>query len=247
MKRLGWILPSSAQALYELLQVRFGVWLTDWSVAHEHSDEGVRVAVTASAEDVADVPQMQIVSTSAGGLFGMRLCNGTPSALGARLMELSGAADEQLCGRVGEQALQALVATLAGRPTLERSTPAHPVDPLRFLLRHGALHATARWGEFEVDLVADAVWCAEDSNGVDVAELPVLTTRSAALRNQPVALHAELFMGEMELGEFSSLRVGEVLVVESDAYAPLQLMNGTHVLAAARLVLAGGQRALELH
>ncbi|WOB51107.1 FliM/FliN family flagellar motor C-terminal domain-containing protein [Xanthomonas hydrangeae] len=247
MKRLGWIRPASAQALCDLLQVRFGEWLTEWSVAHGQVDEGVRVTVTAAAEDVADVLQWQIVTTSIGGLFGMRLRKGTPSTLGAMLMDLSGAADGQLCGNVGEQALQALAGTLAGMPLLKTPSRTHPVDPLRFSLRHGALHATARWDEFEVELIADSVWCAAEDDSVVPAELPVLTARSGALRSQSVALHAQLILGEVELGEVSTLRVGEVLVVDSDAAAPLQLMNGTHVLAAARLVVAGGQRALELH
>ncbi|MGW8276371.1 FliM/FliN family flagellar motor C-terminal domain-containing protein [Xanthomonas axonopodis] len=95
--------------------------------------------------------------------------------------------------------------------------------------------------------MADAVWCAAQDESVEPLQPPVLTARSEALRSQSVALHAQLILGEVELGEFSTLRVGEVLVVETDAHAPVQLMSGTHVLAAARLVVADGQRALEVH
>ncbi|KGU54671.1 hypothetical protein NY99_13510 [Xanthomonas phaseoli pv. phaseoli] len=246
MRRLGWIRPASAQALCGMLQVRFGAWLGEWSASDGQVEVGARVEL-AVTEGVPDVVHYQMVTTRAGGLFGLRLCRGTASALGAVMMGLAGAADVSLCGHVGEQALHALLTTLAEKSPVEASTPTHPVDPLRFLSRHGALCARVQWGDFQVELMADAVWCAAQDESVEPLQPPVLTARSEALRSQSVALHAQLILGEVELGEFSTLRVGEVLVVETDAHAPVQLMSGTHVLAAARLVVADGQRALEVH
>ncbi|WP_243391164.1 FliM/FliN family flagellar motor switch protein [Xanthomonas prunicola] len=229
-----------------MLQMRFGAWLGEWSASDGQVDAGTRAEV-AVTEDVPDVVQHQIVTTRAGGLFGLRLCKGTASALGAVLMHLPGANDVTLCGYVGEQALRALVAALADTIPAGASTPTHPVDPLRFLSRHGALRARVQWGDFQMELMADAAWCAAQDESVEPVQRPVLTTRSEALRSQSVALHAQLILGEVELGEFSTLRVGELLVVETDAHAPVLLMSGTQVLAAARLVAADGQRALEVH
>lgn len=228
-----------------MLQMRFGAWLGEWSASDGQVDtvDRAEVAVT---EEIPDVVQYQIVTTRTGGLFGLRLCKGTASALGAVLMGLPGAADVKLCGYVGEQALRALLATLADTSPAGASTPTHPVDPPRFLPRYGALCARVQWGDFQVELMADAVWCAAQDESVEPVQLPVLTARSEALRSQSVALHAQLILGEVELGEFSTLRVGELLVVETDAHAPVQLMSGTHVLAAARLVVADSQRALEV-
>ncbi|WP_434990847.1 FliM/FliN family flagellar motor switch protein [Xanthomonas melonis] len=229
-----------------MLEMRFTAWLGEWSASDGQLDAGVRIEI-AVTEDAPDVVQPQVVTTRDGGLFGLRLCNGTASALGAVLMGLPGAADVKLCGYVGEQALGALVAALADTILVGASTPTHPVDPLRFLSRHGALCARMQWGDFQVELMADAVWCAAQDERVEPLQRPVLTARSQALRSQSVALHAQLILGEVELGEFSTLRVGELLVVETDAHAPVQLMSGSHVLAAARLVVADGQRALEVH
>ncbi|WP_242628982.1 FliM/FliN family flagellar motor C-terminal domain-containing protein [Xanthomonas oryzae] len=162
-------------------------------------------------------------------------------------MRLSGATDIQVCGKVGEDALRALLNDLAGNLHHEIHPQYQSVDHDRFLLRHGALHATARWEAFEIDLVADAVWCAAQSASIHAMQQPALTPRTAALRSQAVGLHAQLILGEMELAEISTLRVGEVLVVDSDTQTALQLMSGTHVIATARLVAADGRRALELH
>ncbi|PPU54062.1 hypothetical protein XdyCFBP7245_20270 [Xanthomonas dyei] len=247
MKRLGWIRPATAQSLCETLELRLVAWLKEWSASQDQVDQRPRVAVMQTVEDSLDTVHWRIATTNVGGLFGIRLRSASCSALGAELMGLSSAADTQLCGSVGEDALQALLDALVGNHISDSVGRSQQIDNDRFAPRHGAFRATAHWDAFEVEVIADAVWCASESDSIDRTVRSELTSRHAALLNQSVGLDAQLIVGEVELGEVSTLRIGEVLIVDSDAHAPLHLMNGNQVLAAARLVVVQGQRALELH
>ncbi|QJD69757.1 FliM/FliN family flagellar motor switch protein [Xanthomonas campestris pv. badrii] len=246
MKRLGWLPPANARTLCDTLQSRYDAWLDQWSVSHGQDGQYPRVSIAQLPEQSCDFSDWYIDDAGTGGAFGLRLSNASHSEIGAGLLKLSGAADVQICGKVGEDALKALLTSLSGKLRHEACQRDQSPHNDRFLLRHGALHATAQWEEFEIELVADAVWCASQGSVLHEAQLPALTPRTAALRCQPVCLRAQLTLGEMELAEISTLRVGEVLVVDSDTQTALQLMNGTHALAAAGLVVFDGRRALEL-
>ncbi|MBB3804627.1 flagellar motor switch/type III secretory pathway protein FliN [Xanthomonas arboricola] len=247
MKRLGWIRPGSAQKLCDTLQSRCGQWLDAWSVSPGQAEQRVYVASAQPSVHAEDLMRWQLGDAGTAGLLGIRLRNASHAALGAGLMSLSSAADVEVCGKVGEEALRALLDTLMGNECQKMRGRSESIDQDRLLPRHGALHAIARWNSIEIEVMADATWCASQVGSFDDSPLVKLLSRSAALGSQAIGLHAQLVLGEIELADVSTLRIGEVLVVDSDMNAALQLMSGDHVLATARLVVADDKRALELH
>jgi hypothetical protein len=242
-RRLRWQGASRQQALADRLRGELNAWLEGWSV-----DPALLTLKTVDAQ--ASRPALGGRWLRASGKVGSLLIGARASMFDGFGGMIAKSAPDDTLGlgrRVGERALRALLAQLAGVAAnqLELQEAATPgieeLDP-RFVGCEFSLDGP----DFEARLIIDSDLC-EHWLPSQRPLLKPLIARESALAGEQVRLDVVLDLGQASLADAHGLQVGDVLVSSTAVSSLFQLTSpDSRQLVNARLFRHGAKRAVQI-
>lgn len=244
VRRLRWQSASRQKALMGLLQQDLKAWLDGWSINPQ------LLSLRRADAAVDDEPDAKWRWWRASGNSGSLWLGAHASQLDGLGAMLAGAALGDSLGlgqRIGERALRALLAQMAGGSgndvtmQLDELPKATERD-----LRYGGCHFLLEGQGVEACLVLDHDLC-EVRLPTPKAVAMSLAPLASALGTELVRLDVLLDLGQASLAETQGLQVGDVLVSSTPLDSLFQLAQNDHrPLAGARLFRRGGMRVLHV-
>jgi len=243
--RFTWLGESRREAFRALVGAEVSEWSREWWVGHTSADINVNPVDHRSFIIRGAAPY---VSTGEAGSLALFLGGRGAGALGRHL---AGTVDEEDAGwaqRIGENALEDLAARvfrqagIAGGPGLRQS--ASPPELARAELGSCVLAITI--GRLGLNLAVGRQLI-DRLVPPHAAEKAGLASRRSALEGIPVRLDAIMDFGSVNLAQLTDLRVGELLIGDTELGEPLLMrIEGSIAAANGYLRRTGTKRAVML-
>jgi hypothetical protein len=243
--RYGWLSESRRVVLRSLISGEVLQWSRDWCIGQSAAQVDVR-----ASELFADDGQETCWRgwDSASGAMTFLLSADTEVSWGRYMAALSDGDDSGLAASLGAESLQDLSGRLLQRAGIRETIELVDLSPGRALLAEGfgAYAVTIEVGEVSWHMLVDRRLADRLAPPEKAKSIP-LASRDLAVGNTKVPVSAVMAFGSVSLSAITGLRVGEILVGDSELDRPVEIRVGQRgSIAAGSLKQQAQKRAITL-